>query len=119
LVLLVVALFYPRAEKKIKRAAQNVIFFVAGHGICLTRVHGRGWLAWGESLDHLPRDADPPRVSPRADQIVPEPGFFKELVPKFRARWPLASWDADPCWRERERIGAEGVGSPPCPTSGG
>jgi hypothetical protein len=100
-----VALFCPRPEKKVKRAAQNVIFFVAGHGICLSRVHGRGWLAWGESLAHLLCSADPPRLAGRADPIVPAPGFFKGLVPEFRAWWPPASWDADPCWRERERIG--------------
>ena len=47
---------------------------------------------------------------PRADEILQAPGFFKELVPEFRDRLQLASWDADQCWKELERICAEGVG---------
>jgi hypothetical protein len=62
------------------------------------------------ALSRLLCSADPQLVAPRADQILQAPGFFKELVPKFQERLQLASWDADQCWKELERICAEGVG---------
>ena len=54
--------------------------------------------------------ADPQLLAPRADQILQAPGFFKALAPEFRERLQLATWDADQCWKELERLCAEGVG---------
>jgi hypothetical protein len=68
--------------------------------------HG-GYLS---ALSALLCRADPQLVGPRADQILRAPGFFEELAPEFRERLELASWDADRCWHELERICAEGVG---------
>jgi hypothetical protein len=62
------------------------------------------------ALSRLLCSADPQLVAPRADHILQAPGFFKELAPEFRERLQLASWDADQCWQELERICAEGVG---------
>jgi hypothetical protein len=62
------------------------------------------------ALSQLLTSADPQLVAPRADEILRSPGFFKELVPEFQERLQLASWDADQCWKELERICAEGVG---------
>jgi hypothetical protein len=62
------------------------------------------------ALSSLLCNADPQLIAPRADNILHAPGFFKELIPKFRDRLQLASWDADQCWMELERICAAGVG---------
>jgi hypothetical protein len=62
------------------------------------------------SLSRLLCSADPQLLAARADQILQAPGFFKELAPEFRERLQLATWDAEQCWEELERICAEGVG---------
>lgn len=62
------------------------------------------------ALSRLLCSADPQLVAPRADEVLQAPGFFKALAPEFRERLQLASWDADQCWKELERICAEGVG---------
>jgi hypothetical protein len=62
------------------------------------------------ALSRLLTSANPQLVAPRADEIVQAPGFFKGLVPEFQERLQLASWDADQCWKELERICDEGVG---------
>jgi hypothetical protein len=62
------------------------------------------------ALSRLLCSADPRLLAPRADQILQAPGFFKELAPGFRERLQLDSWDADQCWKELERVCAEGVG---------
>ena len=62
------------------------------------------------ALSRLLCNAGPQLLIPRADGILKAPGFFKELAPEFRERLQLASWDADQCWKELERICAEGVG---------
>jgi hypothetical protein len=62
------------------------------------------------ALSELLCRADPQLVGPRADQILQAPGFVKELALGFRERLRLASWDADQCWNELERIAAEAVG---------
>ena len=62
------------------------------------------------ALSRLLSNADPQLLAPRAEQILQAPGFFKELAPEFRERLQLATWDADQCWKELERICAEGVG---------
>jgi hypothetical protein len=62
------------------------------------------------ALSRLLCSADPQLLAPRADQILRAPGFFKELAPAFRERLRLATWDADQCWKELERVCAGGVG---------
>ena len=62
------------------------------------------------ALSRLLCSADPQLIAPRADQILQAPGFIKELAPELREHLQLASWDADQCWKELERICAEGVG---------
>jgi hypothetical protein len=62
------------------------------------------------ALSRLLCSADPQLLAPRADQILQAPGFIKELAPEFRERLQLASWDAEQCWKELERVCAEGVG---------
>jgi hypothetical protein len=62
------------------------------------------------ALSRLLCSADPQLLAPRADQVLRAPGFLKELAPEFRERLRLASWDADQCWEELERICAGGVG---------
>jgi hypothetical protein len=62
------------------------------------------------ALSRLLYNADPQLVGSRADTILQAPDFLKELVPAFRDRIELASWDADQCWKELERTCAEGVG---------
>ena len=62
------------------------------------------------TLSRLLCSADPQLVAPRADEVLQAPGFFKKLAPEFRERLQLASWDADQCWKELERICTEGVG---------
>ena len=62
------------------------------------------------TLSRLLCSADPQLLAPRADEILQTPGFFKELVPGFRERLRLTTWDADQCWKELERICTEGVG---------
>jgi hypothetical protein len=62
------------------------------------------------ALSRLLCSADPQLLAPRADQILQAPGFFKELAPEFQERLQLATWDADQCWKELERVCAEGVG---------
>jgi hypothetical protein len=64
------------------------------------------------TLSRLVYGADPNLIAPRADEIVQAPGFDKELVPEFRERLELASWDVEQCWKELERICAEGVAEP-------
>ncbi len=61
------------------------------------------------ALSRLLCSADPKLIAPRADEIVQARGFFKELVPEFQERLQLATWDDDQCWKELERICAEGV----------
>jgi hypothetical protein len=62
------------------------------------------------ALSRLLCSAEPHLLAPRADHILQTPGFFKELASEFRERLQLATWDADQCWKELERICAEGVG---------
>ena len=62
------------------------------------------------ALSRLVCSADPQLLAPRASEILQAPGFFKALAPEFRERLRLASWDADKCWKELERICVEGVG---------
>jgi hypothetical protein len=62
------------------------------------------------ALSRLLCSADPQLVGPRADQILQAPGFFQEMRREFQERLRLASWDADQCWKELERICAERVG---------
>jgi hypothetical protein len=62
------------------------------------------------ALSRLLCRADAHLLAPRADQILQAPGFFKELAPEFRERLQLATWDAERCWNELERLCAEGVG---------
>jgi hypothetical protein len=62
------------------------------------------------ALSRLLCNADPQLLAPRADQILQAPGFFKEMRREFQERLRLASWEADQCWKELERICAEGVG---------
>jgi len=54
--------------------------------------------------------ADPKLTIPRAEDILHAPGFLKSLIPAFRDRQQLASWDAERCWKELESISAKGVG---------
>src|SRR5262249_39644591 len=56
------------------------------------------------ALSRLLCSADPHLLAPRADQILQAPGFFKELAPEFPERLQLATWDADHCWNELERL---------------
>src|SRR5437660_4892810 len=51
------------------------------------------------ALSRLLCSADPQLIFPRADEVLQAPGFFKELVPEFRERLQLASWDSDQCWK--------------------
>ena len=62
------------------------------------------------ALSRLLCNAEPQLLQPRADQILQAPGFFKEMRPEFEERLQLASWDADQCWKELERICTDGVG---------
>jgi SEC-C motif len=62
------------------------------------------------ALSRLLCSADPQLLQPRADAILQAPGFLKKLVPEFRERLQLASWDADECWKELEKVCAQGVG---------
>jgi hypothetical protein len=62
------------------------------------------------ALSRLLCSADPQLLLHRADKALLATGFDEELVPEFRERLSLASWDADQCWKELERICAEGVG---------
>lgn len=64
------------------------------------------------ALSRLLCSVDPQLLVPRADHILQAPGFVKELVPEFRERLQLATWDAEQCWKELERLCAEGVGKP-------
>jgi hypothetical protein len=62
------------------------------------------------ALSRLLCGADPQLLLPRADEVLQAPGFFRELAPGFRERLQLATWDADQCWKELERVCAGGVG---------
>ncbi len=62
------------------------------------------------ALSRLLYSADPQFLAPRAEEILQTPGFYQGLVPGFQERLQLASWDADQCWEELERICGEGVG---------
>jgi hypothetical protein len=62
------------------------------------------------ALSRLLCNTDPHLLEPRADEILQAPGFFKELRQEFQERLQLATWDADQCWNELERICTEGVG---------
>jgi hypothetical protein len=62
------------------------------------------------ALSRLLCSADPQLLLPRADEVLQAPGFFKELAPEFRERLQLATWGADQCWNELERVCAGGVG---------
>jgi hypothetical protein len=62
------------------------------------------------ALSRLLCNADPQLLAPRADPILQAPGFFKEMRQQFQERLQLATWDAGQCWKELERICAEGVG---------
>jgi hypothetical protein len=62
------------------------------------------------ALSRLLYSAEPYLLQPRAEEILQAPGFLKELAPDFRERLEIASWDADRCWKELERVCAEGVG---------
>jgi hypothetical protein len=62
------------------------------------------------ALSRLLCNADPHFLEPRADEILKAPGFFKEMRQEFQERLQLATWDADQCWNELERICTEGVG---------
>jgi hypothetical protein len=62
------------------------------------------------ALSRLLCSADPQLLAPRAEQVLRAPGFFKEMRREFQERLRLVTWDADQCWKELERICAEGVG---------
>jgi hypothetical protein len=62
------------------------------------------------ALSRLLCSTDPQLLTPRADEVPQASGFFKELAPEFRERLQLATWDADQCWKELERICTEGTG---------
>jgi len=62
------------------------------------------------ALSRLLCSADPQLLSPRADEILQAPGFFKEMHEELQERLRLASWDADQCWNELDRFCTEGVG---------
>jgi SEC-C motif len=62
------------------------------------------------ALSQLLCSADPQLVIPRANEVLQAPGFCKPLIPEFQERLQLASWDADQCWQELERICTEAVG---------
>jgi hypothetical protein len=61
------------------------------------------------ALSCLLCSADPQLVGPRADRIVRSPGFPEDLAYEFQERLELASWEADRCWQELEKIAAEGT----------
>jgi hypothetical protein len=63
-------------------------------------------------LSRLLCSAAPSLLAPRAEQILQAPGFSQESRQDFEERLRLASWDAEQCWKELERICAEGVGKP-------
>jgi hypothetical protein len=62
------------------------------------------------NLSRLLCNANPQLVTSRASEILQAPGFFKSLRREFQERLQLASWDADKCWQELEKICTEGVG---------
>jgi hypothetical protein len=61
------------------------------------------------ALSRLLCNADVRLVGPRAEQIFQAPGFFDDLAPELQERLQLATWDAEQCWRELERICTEAV----------
>jgi hypothetical protein len=61
-------------------------------------------------LSRLLCQADPQLVAPRAKEILQAPGFLKQLTSELEERLRLATWDADQCWKELERICTEGAG---------
>src|SRR5260370_32312323 len=63
------------------------------------------------ALSRLLCCADPQLLLPRAEEVVQAPGFLKELVPEFRERLYLASWDPDRCWQELGPPSAQAAGS--------
>lgn len=63
------------------------------------------------ALSRLLCSADPQLLQPRADEIFRAPGFLKEMHDEFQERLRLATWDADQCWNELEKICTEGVGT--------
>jgi hypothetical protein len=67
------------------------------------------------ALSRLLCHADPKLIASRAEEILQATGFFKELAPEFRERLHLGTWDADECWKELERVCAEGFGDQDSP----
>jgi hypothetical protein len=54
--------------------------------------------------------ADTRLVEPRAAEILQAQGFSKDSHEDFQERLRLASWDADQCWHELQRVSAQAVG---------
>jgi hypothetical protein len=75
--------------------------------LCREEARSDGRDGYFTTLSHLLCGADPQLLAARADRILAAPGFFKELAPDFRERLQLATWHADQCWKELERISAE------------
>jgi hypothetical protein len=59
------------------------------------------------TLSQLLCSADLQLVIPDANEVLQAPGF--SLVPEFQDRLQLASYDAEQCWKELDRICAQGV----------
>jgi len=76
------------------------------HGVRQKGEDDGGYFA---ALTDLLCRADPPLLVPREQEIVQAPGFSKEMIPAFRERLELLSWNADRCWAELEAISKRGV----------
>jgi SEC-C motif len=61
------------------------------------------------ALSQLLCSADLQLLIPYANEVLPAPGFFEPLAPGFQERLQLASYDAEQCWQELDRISAQGV----------
>lgn len=60
-------------------------------------------------ISRLLCNADPQLVAPRVNEILQAPGFDQERAAELEDRLRLATWDADQCWKELEKICTEGV----------
>jgi hypothetical protein len=56
------------------------------------------------ALARLLCNSDPRFLVPRAQVIIQAQGFSKDLIPDLQEQLQLATWDADQCWQELERI---------------
>jgi len=66
--------------------------------------------SYSSAFSHLLCSTDPQLLRPRSDEVLQAPGFVKDLASEFKERLELASWDADQCWEELEKVCAKGVG---------